>query len=157
MTYSIFKKSAVVCSFAALGFALSPVSASAFSINYKPITGDARANKNLTMSADVLIEQGLDAGLEESEAKWQIALLNQGDVVGEKNVGFKSFGFNVTDRIAGKLSFSSIAPNWSVKGNGTKSEKLTGGGNMFFDYVVEAATPSVKSPLISFVTKFSDG
>lgn len=157
MAYSILKRSAVVCGFAAIGLALSPVNANAFSINYKPITGDARAHKDLTMSADVLIEQGLDAGLEENEAKWQIALLDQGDVVGEKNVGFKAFGFNVADRIAGKINIQALTPNWTVRGNGTNGEKISGGGNMYFDYVYETTRGVNRSPVISFLTTFSDG
>jgi len=155
MTYSIFKKGAAVCGLAALGLALSPVNARAFSINYKPITGDARPNKELTMSADVLIEQGLNAGLQDNEAKWQVALLNQGDVVGEQHVGFKTFGFNVADRIAGKINIETLTPNWTVRGDGTGREKLSG-GKIFFDYVVEASDKVYKSPVVSFITKFDD-
>ena len=149
--YKVPEKVLVTGGLAALSLALIPMQADAFTINYYPITGDPRTE--LMLEADVLIEQ-----LEnDNQAKWTVTLLDTGSVSAGDNAGFKSFGFNFSERIAQQVSFKSLMPNWSMSGEGTQSTKLNRNGDMKFDYVYSADRRRFKSKVISFVTTFHGG
>lgn len=149
--YKIPGKIATVGSLVVCSLSLMTAKADAFSINYLPITGNGPAGE---LQADVLIKQGADANLAANKAEWTIKLLGDRSVEQGGSLGFRSFGFNFTDRLAGKVSFESLTDGWEVKGNGTGKQRLTGDADMRFDYVYRALRGQPKSSTISFITTF---
>ncbi len=149
-------KAAVMFGLVAFSLAISPKKADAFTINYFPITG---AGPTGELQADILIRQGADANLGENQAEWTVKLLDSDGTISDDSLGFKSFGFNFTDELAGKVSFESLTRGWrDVSGNGTGSQRLTGNAGMKFDYVYSASARRFKSSTISFITTFdADG
>ena len=168
MNRSFLINAAFASTLAAVSLALVPQQASAFILR-STLTGDARSAKNLTMSTHLTISQGADAGLAENQAEWLVELLDTGDVATETGpdangdgisdrVGFDDFGFNLSDTIVKLVSFSSPTPsNWIFSGTGDSDKKLTGAGNMPFDYLFSAPTGNDRSALLRFIMTSSGG
>lgn len=158
MQRKILKDALFAGAIATLGIVFTPAQADAFTFK-SVITGDNRSSVDLDMAAEITVQQGVDAGLNSNQAKWTVNLLNTGSVVGETNVGFKEFGFNLADRVAGFVTFSGLNPTsgWSFSGNGTQNQKLPGSGNMLFDYLFAAKQGSNRSKDLSFIISYDDG
>lgn len=154
-------KAAISLGLAIVGLSFLPTDASAFVLKRMTLKGDAR--NDLEMEANIVIKQGADAGLQANQARWTIELSKAvGDILNEdlstndNAVGFKSFGFNTTDALDGKVSFAAENDGWQVKGNGTQNEELEGSGGMNFDYVYAANRGSLKQRVISFIATFDE-
>lgn len=155
MQHKIISHSISVGAVALLGLIFTPTQASAFTFK-STLVGDSRTDVDLTMAAEITLTQ---EGVNDNQVRWIVNLLDQGDVVGEANVGFKEFGFNLRERIAKFVTLTPITPddNWSFSGTGDQDQKLTGSGGLKFDYLFEADEKKFKSRDLEFLLTYDDG
>jgi len=152
--HKLHEKVALASGLVALSVALAPLKANAFQIN-RPITGVDSAGRSL--GANISIKRGAEAGLDNNQLKWVVKLIEPEAAKTEDDLGFKSFGFNFTDRLAGKVKIAGLDENWTVRGKGDGKARLSGQDNIKFDYVYAAKSNRFKSDEISFIATFSDG
>lgn len=134
---------------------LFPGKANAFEMTAPPIEG---AYDGDLLSLDVSYLQGDSVGLADNQAKISV-VLNQLDGNASKNLGIRSFGFNLDPSIARFFSFSSV-DGYKRRGDGTQSQRLLGAGknatDANFDYVLVSKTVSSARTAFDFIATLDD-